>query len=346
MSALWLDSSRGRFRVGPAAERLPGSGELVVRARAVAVNPIDAMGGLLRRTALPWLRYPTVIGSDVAGEVVGVGANVTRFGVGDRVLGHAASVERSHNRAEEGAFQTEVLLIEAVTAPIPDTVDFADAAVLPLALSTAAAALFEDNQLALRLPGEDSGAGGEVVLVWGGSTSVGLNAIQLATASGYQVVATSSPPNFPLLTQMGATGTFDYRDSAVVEAITELLRGRDLVGTVAIGAGSLRRAIAITAQSSGRKRIASAYPTPATRLRALIERRRGIRISTIWGGSPIDSAIGPAIYRDFLPAALAEGRYRLAPAPVVVGDGLDAIPGALDRLRQGVSAQKIVVTLD
>ena len=316
----------------------------MVRVRAVAVNPIDRLNGPARRFVLPWLRYPAVLGSDIAGEVVAVGSGAARFAVGDRVLGHAAGVERSRNRPEEGAFQTHAVLLERVTAPLPDTLSFEQAAALPLALSTAAAGLFEPEQLALRRPGADASAHGDVVLVWGGSTSVGMNAIQLARAAGYGVLATSSPRNFALLEQLGAEAVFDYRDRAAGDHIAARLDGRRLAGVIAIGRGSLSRAVQITRRTSGSRRIASAYPTPPTRLRASIESRRGIRISPIWGGSPIDSTVGPAIYADFLPDALTEGRFVAAPPALVTGAGLEAIPAAIRRLGKGVSAQKIVVS--
>jgi hypothetical protein len=51
------------------------------------------------------------------------------------------------------------------------------------------------------------------------------------------------------------------------------------------------------------------------------------------------------IYADYLPRALADGRHVPAPPPLITGNGLAAIPGALTRLGAGVSAQKIVVTL-
>jgi hypothetical protein len=55
--------------------------------------------------------------------------------------------------------------------------------------------------------------------------------------------------------------------------------------------------------------------------------------------------VGPAVYADFLPGALASGRYIAAPPPVVVGSGLDAIETGLEVQRKGMSAQKVVVSL-
>lgn len=81
-SALWMDSGRAAFRVGSARPRTPGPGELVVRVHAIAVNPVDGLSGLMRRIVVPWLRYPAVLGTDVAGVVEAVGPGVTRFGAG------------------------------------------------------------------------------------------------------------------------------------------------------------------------------------------------------------------------------------------------------------------------
>jgi NADPH:quinone reductase-like Zn-dependent oxidoreductase len=346
-AALWLRSPGGRLHLGDDAAPLPGPGEVVVSARAVAVNPIDAMGGLLRRVALPWLRYPAVLGSDVAGDVVAVGRGVTGVAPGDRVVAYAVGVERSRNDPAEGAFRSRVKVLASLTAPIPSSMTYAEACVLPLALTTAAAGLFEPDQLALALPSGTPPRRNETLLVLGGATSVGMNAVQLARNAGYRVVATASARNGDLLRDLGADTVVDYHDGDVVEQLARILRDRVLAGTMAVAAGSLRQAIAVnrTAGVTGSGRIASAHPTPDTTIRGALARRRGLRVSAIWGGSPKDSDLGGAIWNDFLPDALADGRYRAAPAATVVGSGLRAVPAALDRLREGASAEKFVVTL-
>jgi len=65
----------------------------------------------------------------------------------------------------------------------------------------------------------------------------------------------------------------------------------------------------------------------------------------IWGGTLKDNEVGPTIYVEFLPAALGAGAYPAAPEPVIVGEGLEQIPVAIDRLRKGASAQKLVIRL-
>jgi hypothetical protein len=68
-------------------------------------------------------------------------------------------------------------------------------------------------------------------------------------------------------------------------------------------------------------------------------------VSGIWGGTLKDNEVGPAIYRDFLPLALASGAYRAEPKAIIAGHGLSEIPGALQQLRKGVSAKKLVVSI-
>jgi hypothetical protein len=74
-------------------------------------------------------------------------------------------------------------------------------------------------------------------------------------------------------------------------------------------------------------------------------RRRGVRTKFVFGSDLKKNEVGPAIFADFLPAALAEGRYQPLPRASVVGGSLSDLQAAMDRQRQGVSATKLVVTL-
>ncbi len=203
-TALWMAKRGARLQVDPAPHTHAQADEIVVRARAVAVNPVDGIPGLAYRLILPRLKFPAVIGGDLAGEVVEVGTNVKRFKIGDRVTGLALGLEQSRNRAAEGAFQHYVVLLQHMVTPIPDGLSFEQACVLPLTLSTAATGMFQKDHLGLAMPTANPADRNETVLVWGGSTSVGCNAIQLACCAGYRVVATSSPRNFELLRSLGA----------------------------------------------------------------------------------------------------------------------------------------------
>ncbi len=368
-TALWLHARRAPFTVGPAPATAPGDDEIVVRVRAVAVNPFDRIQQTIGDIITPWIDYPFVAGSDVAGEVVDIGRLVTRFRVGDRVLGYAAGADKRRNRAAEGAFQDYVVLLAYMVSPIPDDMAFEAAAVLPLGISTAACGLFQTDFLAMSAPSAAPTPAGKTLLVWGGSTSVGSNAIQLAVAAGYEVITTASPRNFAYVKQLGAREAFDYRSRTVTADIIRALRGETMAGALAIGAGSAAFCIDIVGGCTGNRFVALATPAasfdavPAGRGRlprlvpaaarmvagniglALKARRRGVHTKFIWGSDLIANEVGPMIFEAFLPSALAEGRFVAAPSPTVVGTGLAQIPVALERQRQGVSAAKLVVML-
>ena len=72
---------------------------------------------------------------------------------------------------------------------------------------------------------------------------------------------------------------------------------------------------------------------------------RGIRTRFIVGSTLVDNDVGKMIYEDFLPAALAEGRYLAVPPPHVVGKGLEKIQTGFEVQKKGVSAKKVVVSL-
>jgi NADPH:quinone reductase-like Zn-dependent oxidoreductase len=367
-AAAWLDAPYADLTVREAPYTAPRADEVVVRNRAVAVNPLDVMKQGIGDLMYGWLPRPSVLGEDVAGEVVEVGSAVSRFRVGDRVVGYAVGMEKGRRHAAEGGFQLHSIVLESLAAPLLDTMGFADAAVLPLGVSTAASALFQGDQLGLRHPGAGVPPSGEVVVVWGGSTSVGSNAIQLAVAAGYEVVTTASPRNHDRARALGATQVFDYASRTVVADVAEALRGRRVAGVLAVGTGSAEPSVAIAA-ATGARRVAMASPSVsfgelprrggvslalmrvglalvagnvALQVRA---RSRGIRARFVWGSSLMHNEVGPMLWGEYLPAALADGRFLPSPAPEVVGHGLEHVQAALDVLRRGVSARKIVVTL-
>ncbi|MBF9072725.1 zinc-binding alcohol dehydrogenase family protein [Streptacidiphilus fuscans] len=368
-AAAWIKAANTQLEVGPAPYTPPAADQIVVRNRAVAVNPLEwiiqAAGSLTYR----WLSYPTVLGSDVAGEVVEIGSEVTRFRVGDRVLAHAVGTDKDCNKAAEGGFQLYTAVLERMAAPIPDTLAYEEAAVLPLAVSTAACGLFQDDQLGLRHPSARPEPTGQTLLVWGGSTSVGSQAIQLGVAAGYEVVTTASPRNFDYVRSLGAAEVFDYNSPDVVADIVAAFEGRTLAGAIAFGTTSAASCIRIVGACRGKRFVSLATPpvsfahlaepdrgrlalarvvarlvtsNVALQLAAL---RRGVRTKYIFGTTLKANEVGTLIYRDFLPAALAESRYRTVPEPTVAGHGLSDIQHALDLQRKGVSAAKVVVTL-
>lgn len=361
--AAWIMEDKKRFEVQEAPYPIPKAGEIVVENRAVAINPVDwIMQSQGTGFGFRWIKYPFIFGNDVAGEVVAVGSEVTRFRVGDRTIGQAYSSDQKINDAAYGGFQQYVVLLERTSSPIPDHLSFEAASVLPLALTTAAAGLFEKDQLGLEYPQVQAKPVGKTVIIWGGSTSVGCNAIQLAVAAGYEVITTSSPKNFDLVRSLGAKEVFDYKDSHVVEKVVAVMKDRFLAGALAIGEGSMFRCLDILGRCQGDKRLAMAtFPIPSQPKHfgtlqiiyhavtsmtsiAVKSKLRGIKTSLIWG-SVAHSPIADVVYRDYLPAALAHDKFRAAPEPMVTGEGLGAIQAALDIQKNGVSAKKVVVSL-
>jgi len=239
-----------------------GEGQIVVRNAAVAVNLMDRRIQSRGDLMFTYLKHPFVLGFDMAGEVVEVGKGVTRFAVGDRVLGLSRAAEESINNSAEGAFQQYAILRQDYVSPIPDEVAYEDASVVPLGFATAPAALFDKTQLGLDMPRQPARpATGQTVLVWGGSTSVGCNAVQLAVAAGYEVFATASPKNFQYLRKLGAARVFDYDSSTVVDDVLAALRDKMTAGALSIADGTAEKCMSIMAKSNGNRFVAMvAFP--------------------------------------------------------------------------------------
>ena len=364
-TAAWLTATQAPLQVKAAPYTQPRDSEIVVKNHAVAINPIDWLLQVIGYFIFPWIKPPFVLGSDLAGEVVEVGKGVTRFQVGDRVLAHAVGSDKKRNRSAEGAFQTYTVVLAHMAAPIPSTMPYENAAVLPLGLSTAACGLFQKDHLALQYPSLASKPTGKTLLVWGGSTSVGSNAIQLAVAAGYEVITTASPRNFDYVKNLGASQVFDYNSKTAVKDIIKAFQGKTLAGALAIGKGSAEACVDIVQACSGSKFVSMAsvsvsledYPRrsqlPLLIFKLVLSnvslqakcRIRNIRTKFLNGSTLMDNEVSKVIYEDFLPHALAEGRYAAAPEPCVVGTGLDSMQAGLDVQRKGVSAKKVVVSL-
>ena len=263
---------------------------------------------------------------------------MTRFKPGDRVCGTAIGVPPPAGGRLSGGFQEYTVLNEVLAAPIPYLLSFSSAVVTPLCLSTAACALYQKDYLGLVAPSLSPLPKGEVVLVWGGSTAVGSNAIQLAVASGYEVITTASPRNFEYVKGLGASEVFDYKSETVIQHIIAALKNKRLAGAISIGDGSVKACYEIVANVKGNKFVASAAPLKE-------ECPEGVKSKFIFGTDLKDNEVGPMIWREFYPAALQQGKYKNVPAPEVVGTGLGAIQAAIDIQSKGISTKKVVVTL-
>lgn len=182
----------GRMAQMPQPE--PGDGDVLVQIHAASVNVLDAKikAGEFKRV-LPY-RLPLILGNDMAGTVVRVGARVTRFKPGDEVYARP-----DMNRI--GTFAEFIAVKEASLALKPANLSMTEAAAIPLVALTAWQVLVE---IAKVKPGQK-------VFIQAGSGGVGTIAIQLAKHLGAFVATTTSTGNVPWVKALGADVVIDYR---------------------------------------------------------------------------------------------------------------------------------------
>ena len=174
----------------------PGPRDLLVRVKAISVNPVDTK---VRRNRAPKPGQPEVLGWDAVGLVEGVGAEVTGFRVGDRVF-YAGSITRP------GANSELHVVDERIAAKAPTSLEDAQAAALPLTAITAWELLFDR----LRVP--RGGGAGQSLLIVGGAGGVGSILIQLARQlTQLKVIATASRPETTAwCLELGAHAVIDH----------------------------------------------------------------------------------------------------------------------------------------
>ncbi|MEV0318527.1 NADP-dependent oxidoreductase [Streptomyces sp. NPDC050658] len=211
---------------GPEAEAFveqpppePGPGELLVAVRAAGVNPVDwKLRAGKRRPGSPPATFPEVLGSEIAGVVERVGADVTGFAVGDPVFGNPVT----------GGYAEHTLLPVSIAAHKPAGLTFTEAAALPVAAATA-----YDGVHQLDLPA------GATLLITGVGGGVGVAAAQLARHLGIRVVGTASAAKKEFVESLGAIHVppgpelADRVRAAApdgrVDAVFDLVGGADLV---------------------------------------------------------------------------------------------------------------------
>jgi len=189
----------------------PGAGDLLVRIRAAGVNPVDAYirSGLYPRK--PPLPYTP--GSDGAGEVDAVGADVKAFKPGDRV--YIAGYGNSPGGA--GTYAGRAICVPSQLFRLPARVSFAQGAALGVPYGTAYRALF---QRAAAKPGE-------TVLVHGATGGVGIACVELAHARGLTVIGSGgTEAGLEVVREHGADVTVNHRQPGYTDEIMRATGGR------------------------------------------------------------------------------------------------------------------------
>ena len=188
----------------------PGPGQILIRVAAAAVNPVDlatAAGSLVDAGLMP-SRQQTGLGWDVAGVVADIGAGVTRFRPGERVIGLRDLID-----VPLGTFAEYVALDADAVAAAPDRLTSAEAATLPLNVLTADQAL---DLLGL--------APGRTLLVTGAAGALGGYSVELAARRGLRVVAMAAPPDEAAVRGFGAHW-FVPRSTEPAAAVRALVPG-------------------------------------------------------------------------------------------------------------------------
>jgi alcohol dehydrogenase len=218
-----------------------GPTDVLVEVHAASVNPLDfkIRDGKLR--LIRRMKFPAVIGNDLAGTVKRVGSRVTRFRVGDPVF---ARVDKDRL----GAFAELAVIDERNGARKPASLSMAQAAAVPLVALTAWQALHEDLKLAR----------GEKIFIPAGGGGVGSLAIPFAKLAGATVATTASPASEALVRHLGADVVVDYRS----QRFEEVLRDYDAVFDT-MGGDSLWRSFRIL-KRGGRICSIAGLPEPGT----------------------------------------------------------------------------------
>ena len=311
------------WHLGDLPVPVPGDGEVLIAVHAAGLDrgTWHLMVGLPRAARLAFgLRRPRnpVPGLDLAGRVVAVGTGVTRFGVGDEVLGIGA-----------GSFAQFAIAKESKLAHKPAGVPFESAAVVAVSGLTAIQAL--------DLGGVDSGSR---VLITGASGGVGSYAVQIAAARGACVTAVCSTSKVELVRSLGATDVIDYSaqdvtttdgrfdvvlDIAGGQPLSRLRRLVDGRGTlVVVGAedngnliGMRRQLLAVLTSPFVRQRlrmmVSNENSADLERLVELIE--RGDLTPSVGHTVPLDQAAGAMA---LLVRGEARGKIAIAVQPASV----------------------------
>lgn len=177
--------------------------EVLVRARAVSVNPLDlrVRSGYGRSIFEPLL--PLILGRDVSGEVVAVGASVSSLVLGQEVFGAL------HPTAVRGTYADYCVLSEDELSVKPSSVSHVEASAVPFAALTAWRALKCTARISK----------GQRLLVLGGGGAVGLAAIQLAVAAGCSVSTICGSRSIERVMAVGAEEAIDYKTEDIQLAI-------------------------------------------------------------------------------------------------------------------------------
>jgi NADPH2:quinone reductase len=301
----------------------PGEGEILVKVAAAGVNRPDVMQ---RQGHYPPPKGATEIpGLEIAGEVMQVGAGITRWSNGDKVMALVVG----------GGYAEYCLAFASHALPVPTSLSMIEAAAIPETFFTVWHNVFERGKL----------AAGETLLVHGGSSGIGTTAIQLGKAFGARVIVTAgTAEKCDACRKLGADLAINYNTEDFVALSKQATQGRgvelilDMVGGDYVGrnyeaAAVEGRIVQIAFQASSRATLD---------LMRLMLKRLTHTGSTLRARAVADkAALAAAVEKNVLPL-LASGRVR---PPVDSTFPLRQASAAHARMESGKHIGKIVLTL-
>jgi NADPH:quinone reductase-like Zn-dependent oxidoreductase len=230
----------------------PKEDEVVIQVAATSVNPIDWLVRDGAATSFVKVKFPVILGCELAGKVVEVGARVTRLSVGDEVF----AMMPTH----WGANAERVALAEDLVVKKPAGLTMKEAAAIPVAATTSLRGIVTSAQIRR----------GERILINGASGGVGLAAVQIAKAHGAIITAVCSRDSFERVKALGADELIDYKttDFTTGEATYDVIF--DCIGNVPYAkcSGVLR----------GRRVHVTTMPTPKTFIRQFFNPLFGTKV--------------------------------------------------------------------
>jgi len=312
---------------------------VLVKIKATTLNPTDWKH-------IDYMLKPgDSIGCDFAGDIVELGSEAQDkgFKVGDPVSGF---VRGGFQHSDIGTFQEYLVTYPELLWHKPANISYEDASSFNIPGDTAVLVLFHRLGVPKFWEAKSpSPSSPSVILIWAGSTSVGLHAINLAKLAGLKIVTTASPHNHALVKSLGADAAFDYKDPEVVQKIKEWAQPHGGV-TIALDCvtehGSTKRVVDSFGENGGTVvhvlavKPEEGWPSNVKLVPFLV-----------YTALAVDSKDFLDLYEwhKVIPSLIEKGQVRNV-IPTKVTKGLEHINEGLDLLRQGkVSAQKLAYTV-
>ncbi|KIY63389.1 GroES-like protein [Cylindrobasidium torrendii FP15055 ss-10] len=330
--ALVLPAANEPLRIEQRPIPTPGAGQLLIKIHAAALNPLDCYMASVGAFVESW---PHILGEDYAGEVVEVGAGVSGWSKGDRIM----------YTDLKGSFQQYQVIPAEFTFKLPSNISYDEAATTPMTLATGFVGLFANSPLGVGLNptfSRNQPQKGQSALVIGGSTSVGQFVIQQLKFLGFTtVVAYASARHAEYLKTLGATEVIDRNTVPLNNLPSTLARQFNVVYDAVSAGDSFKTSVA--SLGPGGKVVFVLTPPDEIYEKLSSEGKTWARVYGFTHRfTPGHDEFG-RLQVEHVPKLLEEGIIKPNRFEVLPG-GLRGVADGLERLRAGkVSGVKLVV---